>query len=58
MNKKTLLIDVESAQQLLNYLVNRPHKEVAELVPMLLNLKLSPEVGAEIPPTDPIPAAQ
>jgi hypothetical protein len=32
-------IDQEDAQKILNYLAARPYVEVAELVPILLNLK-------------------
>jgi hypothetical protein len=35
----TLKIEQEEAQKILNYLASRPYAEVAELVPVLLNLK-------------------
>jgi hypothetical protein len=35
----TLKIEQEEAQKILNYLASRPYAEVAELVPILLNLK-------------------
>jgi hypothetical protein len=35
----TLKIEQDDAQKILNYLAARPYAEVAELVPILLNLR-------------------
>jgi hypothetical protein len=43
----TLKIEQEEAQKILNYLASRPYAEVAELVPVLLNLRApEPELDA------------
>lgn len=40
-------IEQQDAQKILNYLAARPYAEVAELVPILLNLKAdSPDIDA------------
>jgi hypothetical protein len=45
-----LLIENEDAQKLLNYLVERPYKEVHDLVRILMNLKPTEE-SQQSPPS-------